>query len=410
MLGRAKAADRELSNGEIVLDDAWRSFSPRGDHGRTLKEFVAAIGKGRAAELPPTPALAGVTLRVGPGETLGIVGRNGAGKTSTLRVLAGIIPLHSGFARCGGRVAALIDLSSGFGREFTGRENIHLTAALHGMERGEVEARIPSIIEFSELGHFIDAPIKTYSSGMLVRLGFSVAAHLDADVLLIDEVLAVGDEAFQRKCVRHIRSRIAGGTTIVLVSHAPGTIEAVCSRTVVLDAGAVAFDGLTAEGLNYYHRLLGDEDEEQAAAREGSDAPVWIRKAELLDADGRPRQVFSPGEQMQIVAEFETRSGAPDIELVVDVRDNNSHSLFQVTHRLPTGRGGGRLVIDVPRLTLLDGDYEVPLGIHAPGDTAPGIDRMLRFSIAGSSGADGVVDLRGEWNFEGAAIGAEARS
>ena len=161
---------------------------------------------------------------------------------------------------------------------------------------------------------------------------------------------------------------------------------------------------------NYYHRLLGDEDEEQAAAREGSDAPVWIRKAELLDADGRPRQVFSPGEQMQIVAEFETRSGAPDIELVVDVRDNNSHSLFQVTHRLPTGRGGGRLVIDVPRLTLLDGDYEVPLGIHAPGDTAPGIDRMLRFSIAGSSGADGVVDLRGEWNFEGAAIGAEARS
>ena len=116
MVGRTAAAGRELVNGEIVLDDAWRSFSPRGDRGRTLKEVVAAIGKGRAAELPPTPALAGVTLRVGPGETLGIVGRNGAGKTSTLRVLAGIIPLHRGFAQCGGRVAALIDLGSGFDR------------------------------------------------------------------------------------------------------------------------------------------------------------------------------------------------------------------------------------------------------------------------------------------------------
>src|SRR5581483_6995638 len=193
--------------------------------------------------LPRTKALAGVSLHIAPGESVGIVGRNGAGKTSTLRVLAGIIPLERGQAGCGGRVATLIELGAGFGREFTGRENIHVNGALNGMSRQEIEARIDDIIAFSELGRFIDAPLKTYSSGMLVRLGFSVAAHLDADVLLIDEVLAVGDEAFQRKCMRHILGRIEHGVTVVLVSHAPATIERACRRVLVLDSGKVAFDG-----------------------------------------------------------------------------------------------------------------------------------------------------------------------
>ena len=154
-------------------------------------------------------------------------------------------------AACGGRVATLIELGAGFGREFTGRENIHVSAALHGMSRAEVEAPDRSRSSTSpSSGHFIDAPIKTYSSGMLVRLGFAIAAHLEADVMLIDEVLAVGDEAFQRKCVRHILSRIEQGATVVLVSHAPGTIEQACRRVVVLDAGRVAFDGPTGRGAD----------------------------------------------------------------------------------------------------------------------------------------------------------------
>ncbi len=251
---------RLLSPGEVVLQDAWRSFPARGDRASTLKELVTAFGRSRPPELPPTQALAGVTLHVAAGETVGIVGRNGAGKTSTLRVLAGIIPLHRGFAGCGGRVATLIELGAGFGREFTGRENIRLNAALHGMEREQIDARIDEMIAFSELGHFIDAPIKTYSSGMLVRLGFSVAAHLEADVLLIDEVLAVGDEAFQGKCLRRIATRIEEGATVVLVSHAPPIIEQACRRVVVLDGGHVVFDGPTDEGLHFYHHLLGLED------------------------------------------------------------------------------------------------------------------------------------------------------
>jgi ABC-type polysaccharide/polyol phosphate transport system ATPase subunit len=391
--------------GEVILKDAWRSFSPRGDQGRTLKELIAQRGRRRGPELPPTQALAGVTLTVAPGDTLGIVGRNGAGKTSTLRVLAGIIPLHRGIAAVGGRVATLIDLSSGFGREFTGRENIHLTAALHGMSRAEVEARIDSIIAFSELGHFVDAPIKTYSSGMLVRLGFAIAAHLEADVLLIDEVLAVGDEAFQRKCLRHIAQRIEAGTTLVLVSHAPATIEAVCRRVVVLDHGRVTFDGPTADGLRHYHELLGGEDAEQARARDRDDSPVWIERAWLADGDGHPREVFEAGEPLRLVVELAAREGAPDVALALHVRDAGGRSVFSARESLPTGRGGGgRLEIEIERLALLGGDYEVPLGVDIPGDPVTGVDRLLRFSVRPAPGGEGLVDLRGTWAFHPARV------
>jgi ABC-type polysaccharide/polyol phosphate transport system ATPase subunit len=397
-----------LAPGEIVLDDAWREFSPRGDRGRTLKELAASAGRRRraVAELPPTQALAGVNLRIAPGETVGIVGRNGAGKTSTLRVLAGIIPLDRGFAGCGGRIATLIDLASGFGREFTGRENIELGAALHGMTREELAGRIEEIIAFSELGHFIDAPVKTYSSGMLVRLGFAIAAHLEANALLIDEVLAVGDEAFQRKCLRHILGRIEQGTTVVLVSHAPGTIERACRRVVVMDHGRIAFDGPTAEGLLFYHRLLGMEDAEQAAARQARDGAVGVLSAALTDGDGHERQVFTTGEPLRLSIDLDARPGAPDVKLVIEFRRSSGQQVFRSERAVATAEGAGRLVFDIPRLPLLGGDYDVVVGVHEPGDTAPGIDRMLSFSVASTDGADGIVDLHGSWSFSGSTVEA----
>jgi ABC-type polysaccharide/polyol phosphate transport system ATPase subunit len=393
-----------LAPGEIVLREAWRSFSARGDRGRTLKELVTSLGRRARSELPTTQALAGVSLRVAPGETLGIVGRNGAGKTSTLRVLAGVIPLQSGFAGCGGRIGTLIDLGAGLGREFTGRENIHLGAALQGVSRREVEERIEEIIAFSELGHFIDAPIRTYSSGMLVRLGFSIAACLQADALLIDEVLAVGDEAFQRKCLRHIHTRIEQGTTVILVSHAPGTIKQVCRRVVVLDAGRAVFDGPTAEGLDFYHRLLGLEAADQAAAREARNGAVALREARLQDADGHPRQIFKTGEPLCLSLELAAREGAPDVTVVVEVRQSTGNQLFLTRTPVATAAGGGRLELEIPRLSLLGGDYDIAIGIHEPGDTAPGIDRLLSFSVATSEDVEGVVDLRGSWRFAGGPV------
>ncbi|MCW2967197.1 MAG: transporter ATP-binding protein [Solirubrobacteraceae bacterium] len=243
--------------GEIVLQEASRAFAVRADPGRTLKAKILSRPPRHGDGPAPVQALDDVTLRIEPGETVGVIGRNGAGKTSTLRVLAGIVPLDSGSVDVGGRSVALLELGAGFGRDFSGRENIMLNGALHGLTREEIEARIEDIVEFSELGRFIDVPVRTYSSGMFVRLGFAIAAHMDADVLLIDEVLAVGDEAFQRKCEERIAQRIAAGTTLVLVSHDAALIERTCARAVVLDGGAVIFDGPVADGMGFYHRLMG---------------------------------------------------------------------------------------------------------------------------------------------------------
>jgi ABC-type polysaccharide/polyol phosphate transport system ATPase subunit len=253
---RRAAEPLPLRPGEVVLRDATRSFEVRADQARTLKGLF--LGR-RAAGPRAVPALQGVTLSIAPGETVGMVGRNGAGKTSTLRVLAGIVPLHAGQAGCGGRVVSLLELAAGFSRDFSGRENIYLQGALYGLGKADIDRRIDRMIAFSELGEFIDIPVKTYSSGMFVRLGFSIAAHLDADVLLIDEVLAVGDEAFQRKCLRRISEQIAAGTTVVLVSHDAAAIDRVCERVVVLEAGRVVFDGPSADALRFYHRLMGTE-------------------------------------------------------------------------------------------------------------------------------------------------------
>jgi ABC-type polysaccharide/polyol phosphate transport system ATPase subunit len=382
------------ANGEIVLEHASRSFSVRGDRGLTLKELVL---RRRGAGPPPVQALDDVSLRVRPGETLGIVGRNGAGKSSTLRIMAGIVPAQEGRVEVGGSVATLLELGAGFGREFTGRENVYLNGALHGMSREQIEARLDAILEFSELGGFADAPVKTYSSGMLVRLGFSIAAHLDADTMLIDEVLAVGDEAFQRKCLRRIGERIAAGTTLVLVSHAAGAIERVCDRVVVLDAGRIVFDGPTAEALLHYHRMLGTEHADPAARAPAHADALFVEEVELQDGEGRRRDAFRAGEPFRMAFTLVTRVPVPDPRLVLEVRDQSGRPVFR-TRTVPSLPGPRcRVAFDVPRLALLGGDYDLVVSLHDAADPDPGIDRLIGFSVLEEPGAEGVADLRGAW-------------
>ena len=376
----------------MVLEGASRSFllHPE-ERARTLKELFVRRGRRNG---PRVAALDDVTLHVEPGEAVGLVGRNGAGKTSTLRCLAGIVPLDSGRAECGGRVVSLLELGAGFGADFSGRENVFLNGALHGFEREEIEERLDDIVAFSELGEFMDVPVRAYSAGMYLRLGFSIAAFLDVDVLLIDEVLAVGDESFQRKCLRRIAERMDEGATLVLVSHDPSAIERVCRRVVVLDEGQVRFDGATAEGLLFYHRLLGARPDD--AKRERRGAGVDVVGLQLRDGEDRARQAFRPGETVRVAL---TVAGPAERAVVaIEMRDVDGARLFRTDTTLGAIEGETEVVYEIPQLGLLGGDYDLVVGAGEHDAPPAGtLDRLARLSVSETFEAEGLVDLRGEW-------------
>ncbi|MCA0297422.1 MAG: ABC transporter ATP-binding protein [Proteobacteria bacterium] len=214
-------------------------------------------------------ALHDVSFQIGQGEVVGIVGRNGSGKSTLLQIVCGTLSPTSGDVLVRGRVAALLELGSGFNPEFTGRDNVYLNAAVIGLTRAEVEARFADIVEFADIGNFIDQPVKTYSSGMAVRLAFAVAINTDPDILIVDEALAVGDELFQRKCFSKIEALRARGVTILFVSHAGGTVIELCDRAILLDAGQLLMDGPPRTVVSMYHKLLYAPAAKSAEIREG---------------------------------------------------------------------------------------------------------------------------------------------
>lgn len=236
--------------------------------------------RGRA--VAPRVALHPIDLRAQPGESIGLLGHNGAGKTTLLRLLAGVTLPSSGRVRVEGRIGPLISVGVGFHQELSGLENVLLNGQLLGLSKDEVKVRLPSIIDFSELDDVLDVPVKFYSAGMLLRLAFAVLVHLEADVMLVDEILAVGDVSFQAKCLRHLRSMLDGGSTVILVSHSPQVIQSLCSRGIVMDRGSICFDGPVAEAVSFYHQML-----VRGGADVASTTPVTLGRAELLDADGR---------------------------------------------------------------------------------------------------------------------------
>ncbi|MBA2380073.1 MAG: ABC transporter ATP-binding protein [Blastocatellia bacterium] len=245
-------------------------------------------------------AVRDVSFDVERGEVLGIIGHNGAGKSTILKMLASITPPTSGEIIINGRLSALIEVGSGFHPELTGRENIFLNGSILGMTRREIATKLERIVEFAGIQQFVDTPVKRYSSGMYVRLGFSIAAHLDPDILLLDEVLAVGDAAFQAKCLKRIAELKESGTTIVFISHDLGAVERVCSRAILLDRGEIAAVGTANDVITKYQRA-----DRSAAVRtspeahkNASEREVEITSVEFYDGDGRAVSAVRTGEEL----------------------------------------------------------------------------------------------------------------
>jgi ABC-type polysaccharide/polyol phosphate transport system ATPase subunit len=235
-------------HGRIALEGVGMRFRLHRERPTTLKETLLR-GFRRGGKDDDLWAVRGISLAAGPGETVGVVGRNGSGKSTLLRIAAGILRPTEGTLRVEGRVSPMIELAAGFDPELTGRENVFLAGALLGHSRREMATKLHRIVEFSELRPFLDVPVKNYSSGMYARLGFAIAADVDPDLLLVDEVLAVGDEPFQAKCVERIRTIQRRGATVLLVSHDLALVQALCTRAVVLERGRVVFDGPPSAGV-----------------------------------------------------------------------------------------------------------------------------------------------------------------
>jgi len=235
----------------IEMSDVTVRFTVPRERVRTFKEFAINWLRGRLV-YEELLALSRVSLTIRRGETVGIIGRNGAGKSTLLKVIARVLRPTGGSVAVLGRVAPLLELGAGFDPELSGRENIFLNGAILGRSRREMVRRLPGIVEFAELEAFLDAPVRTYSSGMVARLGFAIATDVEPDILLVDEVLAVGDIEFQQKCLERMRGFRARGATLVLVSHSPETVLGLCDRALWFDAGRVAADGPAREVVEAY--------------------------------------------------------------------------------------------------------------------------------------------------------------
>ncbi len=302
-----------MTAGRIVVDRVSRTFRVYPKAQRTLKDVFVSRGRLGARDVQ---ALRDVSVTIEPGEAVGLVGRNGSGKSTLLRLVSGIIKPTSGRVEAGGRIASLLELGAGFHPDFTGRENVYLNGSIHGLSRAPVREAMDEIVAFAELERFIDLPVRTYSSGMFMRLGFSVAAHIRSDVLLLDEVFAVGDEQFQRKCFGKIAEFKNRGGTIVFVSHDAQAVERLCDRAVLLRQGEVAFDGPTQEAIAAYRRLLAADanpEELEAGLREWGSGEARIEQAQLLDATGDERSQFAAGEPVtvRVVVAAEAGVAAP---------------------------------------------------------------------------------------------------
>jgi ABC-type polysaccharide/polyol phosphate transport system ATPase subunit len=390
--------------GEILVDHAARRFRDTSQSTRTLKDVL--FGKTREAR--DVWALRDVSFEVAPGSAIGLVGRNGSGKTTLLRLLSGIIKPSAGRAEVGGRVGSLLELGAGFHPDLSGRENVFLQGSIYGLRRTLMRERFDEIVAFAGLEADIDRPVRTYSSGMYMRLGFAIAAHIEADVLLLDEVFAVGDEAFQRKCFGKIFEFKQRGGTIVFVSHDAAAVERLCDRAVLLREGRVAFDGPTHEAIVQYRRLLArerDPEERGAGLKEWGSGDARILEPRLLGPEREERRQFLAGEPIAVELAVAAERALDAPRLAWELRDDSSVLLASGAQGLgELGWGDGptelalRFAVEQP--PLVDGRFHLSFGLSDErGETLyHWLDDALVFVVYPADEPRGMIRVDGHWS------------
>lgn len=367
---------------------------------KSLKENLINASKANTAR-ERFLALDDISFTVAAGESVGLVGPNGSGKSTLLKLIGGILSPSSGDVKVRGRVAALLELGAGFHPDLTGRENIYLNASILGLTRAETNNYFDEIVEFSGIKDFIDTQVKFYSSGMYVRLAFSVAVHVDPDILLVDEVLAVGDEPFQQKCMAKIRQFQQEGRTIVLVSHSAGQVNDVCNRAIVLEKGQIIEDSIPTVALG---RLRRDYQGQMMRAQAAQNAPVLfsgrIGRTYLTDSHQSPHHmdfqvVMRPGSELRIHVLIEAQADYCDLGVAIESTVGQpmlSTSTKQLGVRMPPVRGQLELVVHLPDLQLGQGDYVVNLSLlDKNGAVVDSVPHAAMFAVRSAELVDGLV-------------------
>ena len=372
-------------------------------------------------------ALNNVSLDITKGGAWGIIGRNGSGKSTLLKLIAGIYRPDSGTININGRISALIELGAGFHPEFSGRENVFINASILGMNKKTILEKFDEIVAFAELEDFIDNPVRTYSSGMFMRLGFSVAIHVDPDILLVDEVLAVGDKAFYHKCTDRMEGFLKSGKTVLIVSHDLGMVERWCEGAILLENGAVKASGKTNMVIDHYLASVAESENKIHLAQEGKNKKkeeeipnrwgtreVEITSVTIRDKGGEERYIFNSCDEVVVAIEY--RAGIPVDDPVIGVaihKLDGSHCFGTNTDidglAIAQINGAGRAAISFDSLNLVDGSYTVSVAIHAEdGYSYDYHDQKYKFSVRSKIKDVGVFSPTHSWRINGEALTSKA--
>lgn len=394
-----------MSSPAIRVDSLWKNFRLYHERNRYLK---AAMLRGRRARYEEFWALHDVNLTVDKGATVGVIGSNGSGKTTLLKCLTGIYTPERGSVHIEGNIAALLELGAGFHAELSGSENIYLNGSILGMSKKEIDGKFDSIVEFAGLEQFIDTPVKNFSSGMVVRLGFSIATHVEPEVLLIDEILAVGDQAFQRKSTEKIEQFRRDGRTILVVSHSLGLVQQLCDTVVWLEKGHVKMTGPASDVIaEYTGTTYGNFAREDASSKtRWGTGEAQITQISTLDAHEQPIDTLSSGAEFRLRLELNShvRIESPVLRVLVETMSGElvwSTSTQRGTATLRVLDGPAVAMLQIPSLPLADGTYYVSVSL-SDSTGATEFDHCQHWAklhvVGGQPNDGGVVALPSSWS------------